>query len=325
MDWLEYIKNLIISGAVAENPAVMTASGWKQDKDGNWIQQPNKESKELANNLTKLGEAAITAPTVTGDIQGLYQLFRHPVKTGKEIGQTVKDIAWFVRHPKAVKVYHANDEGEIFDLKDAFTASPENIGVHVTPDVEITKQFGDNPISAWIPKSDTQTIDISFNNYQLLSDRFRYGGGQEDLVGNQDYLIKLLKTYKANPQIKDGLLESNIGTRIPLRRETFPKMNHRDQVRAERLFDQGEKYAAQEDWEGLERVNQEANDLLSRNNYKVIKYHNKSFEEVPMGHDGTCYIVTDPSVFFNPLSTFQQRMNFVDEAKYPAMYVVKND
>lgn len=34
---LESLKNAIIGGAVAENPAVMTASGWKYS-NGKWIQ-----------------------------------------------------------------------------------------------------------------------------------------------------------------------------------------------------------------------------------------------------------------------------------------------
>lgn len=44
----------------AENPAVMTASGWKQDKNGNWKQERTPESDQLADNLAEL---SWTSPT----------------------------------------------------------------------------------------------------------------------------------------------------------------------------------------------------------------------------------------------------------------------
>lgn len=81
-----------IGAAMAENPAVMTASGWQQNKQGNYVQKRTKGSDQLASNLETIGTTAITAPTLAQDITGIYNIVRHPVQTGKTIYTTGKDI-----------------------------------------------------------------------------------------------------------------------------------------------------------------------------------------------------------------------------------------
>ena len=82
-NWLEQIKNAIIGGSIAENPAVLIASGWRQDEKGNWIQQPSRQSKQLATNLKTIGEAGITAPTLSADIGLIIKGITHPINTAK--------------------------------------------------------------------------------------------------------------------------------------------------------------------------------------------------------------------------------------------------
>ena len=88
----DIFNNIMIGAAVADNPSVMTASGWNQNKNGKYTQKRTKESDQLASNLGTVGTAAITAPTLAQDITGIYNVVRHPVQTGKAIYTTGKDI-----------------------------------------------------------------------------------------------------------------------------------------------------------------------------------------------------------------------------------------
>lgn len=63
--WLDKFVNASIGAQVADAPAVMTASGWQLDNNGNWHQQQTKETDKLAKNLAIIGgagAAAMTAP-----------------------------------------------------------------------------------------------------------------------------------------------------------------------------------------------------------------------------------------------------------------------
>ena len=51
-----------VGAAMAENPAVMTASGWKQDKQGDYIQKRTKGSDQLAENLAVISWMAPSHP-----------------------------------------------------------------------------------------------------------------------------------------------------------------------------------------------------------------------------------------------------------------------
>lgn len=58
----DIFNNIMIGAAVADNPSVMTASGWKQDKEGNYIQKRTKGSDQLADNLSVLSWTSPTHP-----------------------------------------------------------------------------------------------------------------------------------------------------------------------------------------------------------------------------------------------------------------------
>lgn len=125
---------------VAENPAIATASGWKQDKDGNWVQRPDKESAKLADNLAVIAETAISAPTLVSDVVGLAHIIRHPIQAVRSIPNIAKSAWWFGTHPNHIKVYHVNQHTkEAFDLRNARVASKTDIGLHVSPNKESFK------------------------------------------------------------------------------------------------------------------------------------------------------------------------------------------
>ena len=51
-----------IGAAMAENPAIMAASGWQQDKQGDYVQKRNKGSNELAEDLAVISWMAPSHP-----------------------------------------------------------------------------------------------------------------------------------------------------------------------------------------------------------------------------------------------------------------------
>lgn len=88
-----WLSNATQVGSIAENPSVMTASGWRVDKGKvKQDQQNTKEVKQLRDNLTTIGEAGATAPTLVGDVEGLYNVVRHPVQTYNMIKLAAKEI-----------------------------------------------------------------------------------------------------------------------------------------------------------------------------------------------------------------------------------------
>lgn len=310
-DWLQKIKNAIIGGAVAESPAVMTASGWQQDREGNWKQEHSKGSQQLAENIAIIGEAGITAPTLVSDIGLVIKGIRHPIRTAKTVGQAVQDMLWFLKNPKATKVYHVNRQGKIFNLQDSRTASSDNIGIHVTPDINIARTFNQNAsvMEAYIPKHNAETIDIGSNDYRLLSNDIIFDSRPEssmnyhDAAGEPKLLYNLLQKYKANPIKKGNKIYTSKRVSIPLRDETFPNLPLQDQQKLDKIIEEGSKVdfslTPQKFNERATRLNQQANDILSKNGKKVIKYINTNPAEVHQGK-GVSYIITDPNVFYVP-------------------------
>lgn len=205
---LGWLKNATLGAAIAENPAVATASGWSIDsKTGKVSQHPPTEAeRQLGNNLFTIGEVAITAPTLVSDIGVIASAVRHPIRTTKTVGNIVKDVKWFKQHPGYNKVYHVNKKGETFSLQDARTASPSNIGIHVTPHKHISKTFNQNApvMEAYIPRADMETIDIGANDYRLLSNDYivdsrPFPWSYYDGSGNPQLYLNLLRKYGADP------------------------------------------------------------------------------------------------------------------------------
>lgn len=81
----KFINNTITS-AMADAPSVMIASGWKQDKDGNWIQEPTKETNQLAENL----EIISMTPDMPSLVKGLWELGRYGYKLIPRMGRQIK-------------------------------------------------------------------------------------------------------------------------------------------------------------------------------------------------------------------------------------------
>lgn len=329
------LSNLVQASAIVESPSVMTASGWRIDRNGKakQNQQNTKEIKQLRNNLATIGEAGVTAPTLVGDVGALYNAVRHPVQTGKAVWKAGQDALWFLRNPRAVKVYHGSREN--FNLNQARTASRNNIGIHVSPKKQIAEKFGENGgyvKSAYIPKHNMETIDIGANDYRLISNDLKLSARPSestsfyDAAGNPKLFYKLLQEQGANPSYKFNpwftsakkVIHTENNVSIPLRNKTWKNISSKANEEAEQILSDA-NFSGLKTKEEIEnkaiQLNQRANDLLSKNNKKVIKYNNTNPYE---GGGGTSYIITDPSVFYNP-----QKYNWeqiINRTKYPIMY-----
>ena len=338
-----WLSNAAQVGSIAENPSVMTASGWRVDRGkAKQDQQNNKEVKQLRNNLATIGEAGVTAPTMVGDIGALVTAVRHPVQTGKTIWKAGQDALWFLRNPRATKVYHGTPSKEFTNLNQARTASQSNIGIHVTPKKEIAESFvrfrGGNDghlLEGYITKYNMETIDIGANDYRLFSNNWirRKTQGQYPAsthkVGITTYYDthpeailerSLYKKYGGNPSVSQsgrGLMLDNDVT-IPLQKETCPNMPTKARQQMDKILKEGSSSELKngETYQSRAlRLNQQAAKIASNNGKKVIKYINTNPSE---GGGGVSYIVTDPSVFYNPQRyNWQQIMN---RTKYPIMY-----
>lgn len=341
-----WFKNASQVAAIAENPSVMTASGWTIDSKTGKAKQDSfntSERNKLADNLAKIGEAGVTAPTMVGDINALATAIRHPVQTGKAVWKAGQDVLWFMKNPKAVKVYHGTPNKEFTNLRQSRTASENNIGVHVTPKKEIAESFvrfrgsdGAHILEGYIPKHNMETIDIGANDYRLFSNNFKRSAttGQKP-VSEQFGIISydthpeavleksLYKKYGGSPSVSDDgrrlYLDNDVT--IPLQKETWPNMPTKARQQMDKIISEGESRTLK-DFETYRdrsiRLNQQAAKIASDNGKKVIKYVNTNPSE---GGGGVSYMITDPKVFYNPQKyNWQQIMN---RTKYP--FIIGNE
>ena len=156
------------------------------------------------------GETYMAPPLATGALTqvnpefDLLTGFRGALTSG-----LLDDVSWFVRHPRAKKVYHGS--ADKFDLRDARTASEGNIGIHVSPNKEIAESFALRNRGvineAYMPGHDATTIDIWDNDARLLSNAFKREARNytDDAVSTgyyygDDYWFNLLEKHGADPK-----------------------------------------------------------------------------------------------------------------------------
>lgn len=229
---------------------------------------------------------------------------------GKGISYVTKrlpKIQKFITHPTYTKVYHGSNKN--FQLKDAVPYSATNVGIHVTPSKKMAQSFvkGDDASlkSAYIPKENATTIDIWENNWRWLDKNHRFqarpkgSGSSYATAGNDELKFNLLKQAGANPSYSKNysgqtILNTEDDAIINLRQQfkNIPDKEADEIVKLGNTFDMSVNLKAR----ALD-LNRRTSELLSKNNYKVIKYNNSSAYE---GGGGTAYAITDPSVFWTP-------------------------
>ena len=219
----------------------------------------------------------------------------------------MNNLRSYLLHPNYKTVYHGSPYP--FDIKNAWTATPNDIGLHVAENkatADIMKEHGGVVYKLRIPKEDTQTIDLGKNGANHLSEFFHMKAAPKEEYYNfydtspgDDFRINVIRNAGGDPSINETsthlYLENPVD--INLRKLVFPNIKMKDQVEADNIL---RSYNALHNaytgrplnFKMVRQYNQQASDLLSRNGYKVIKYHNAN----PFEGGGTAYMITDSSV-----------------------------
>lgn len=292
-------KNAILGATMADQPAIMTASGWRQNEKGDYVQdqQNDPDIKKLKSNLSSISEMSPSHPigvALFGFGKGIqYGLQNLPV------------VQKLISHPTWQKIYHGSPFR--FSWKEAKPYSKANIGLHVSPNKKVAESFSNNIIDGYAPKPKRETIDIGFNNYKLLNDKYKFiarpKGGYDSYptVLPDTKRFNMLKEAGANPSITlegKSILRGDqyiMNTENPaiLNLRKNLKLSKQANVQADKIMEKSKAIFPNKD----EILNKEATELLSKDGIKTIKYHNVYATE---GGGGESWILTDPSIVWNP-------------------------
>lgn len=151
---------------IAEAPSVMTASGWRVDRNGKAVQdqQNNPAVKQLRDNLATIGEAAVTAPTAVKDVELAYQAVRHPIQTARAVKTAVQEGT------KVVKQLVAKGKNAVQRFK-------ESRNGNVTQNFLKFVGGNGNPTTPAIPRTTAQIE---------MYDRLKSAGVNMDKIGIED-------------------------------------------------------------------------------------------------------------------------------------------
>lgn len=173
-----------IGAAMAENPAIMTASGWQQDKQGDYVQKRTKESDQLADNLSVLSWTSPTHPgTAIIDAaitKGVFPLIKFTAnKALKTAAKTGNNYARNKIINRELNQQIKNFDGTV---SENYFNSPYNwYRITESPEVYGIKEMGKN----------VTTIDAS--DMYIPSNQFRLGVIDNNLTFRDGYWYKPLK------------------------------------------------------------------------------------------------------------------------------------
>ena len=174
----------MIGAAMAENPAVMTASGWKQDKAGNYIQKRTKGSDQLADNLSVLSWASPTHPGTAIIDAAINKVIFPSIKfTANKALETVAKTGNNYARSKIIS-RGLNQQIKNFDgtVSENYFNSPYNwYRITESPEVYGIKEMGKN----------VTTIDAA--DMYIPSNQFRLGVIDNNLTFRDGYWYKPLK------------------------------------------------------------------------------------------------------------------------------------
>lgn len=298
---LNKFRNITIGAAMAESPAVMIASGWRQNNKGDYVQdqQDSEGVKQLRDNLSSISEMSPTNPAgVT-----LFGIGR-----GIQFGlQKLPQIQKMLTHPTWQKIYHGSPFN--FTWKQARNSSRSSIGLHVTPNKKIADSFnsGSPVLEGYAPKPKVETIDIGFNNYDLVNPKYTMqakpanSGNCYDIVLPDTKRIQMLERAGANPTISVKTKGKKSGNIYKLNTENTVNLNLQKELKLSKSATQKANNIIQRsraDFQNKDEIlNKETSDLLSKDGVKTIRYQNVNPTE---GGGGESWILTDPSIVWNP-------------------------
>ena len=224
-------------------------------------------------------------------------------------------------YPTYTKIYHGSPD--LFNLKNARTASYKGSGLHVSPRREIAESFaGENGhiMTGYIPSANTESIDTWGNGIESLGKYTPPTSGRW-AAGDNSFLESILQSqgvpykYRSNGVWNDYLhdfervMDLEKEANIDLLKISYPNIPESEYLYLETLNNRMKEIKSarrslskgSEEYNRLTEeataINQIANDILKKYGYNVIKYNNTAPFE---GGGGTSYLVTDPSVIKTP-------------------------
>lgn len=327
--FINWFTNATIGAAMAENPAIMTASGWKQ-KDGQWEQKPTKESKQLAENIATISTFSPTNPaTAIGD-----------VIINKLIPPTFQLAKSYLKHPTWQTYYHGSPVP--FNIKEAKMGTPYDMGLHFTKNKKVAKSFVDGSSSGVVykfraPRPKVTTSDLHDNGVQHLQQNYKLQSRRNYDFNIQDkQLLQDLKNsgidYKITKNDGYGFIGSKNYYRLKLNQDI--NINPRDRFlkvipkNKQKLFNQKadeiindfnklkSKSGNQE--EALSELNTRSSKLLDNSGITTVRYYNTN------PYEGTIesYWINNPNKI-DPLFNFK-KTNTVYGISSPISSIINN-
>ena len=192
-----WFKNASQVAAIAENPAVMTAAGWTIDSKTGKANQNSfntSERNKLADNLAKIGEAGITAPTMVGDIEGLYNIVRHPKQTYNFVQKGLKSIPLFKQEAKIGDLLNNTQ----YITKDIESGALE--GFKDTYKYYSSDKYIEHLKSTGLSEKEAKELqDFKLNN--LLRTRINFNHMDPNAYGHNTVSTKGVLTTELNPKV----------------------------------------------------------------------------------------------------------------------------
>lgn len=192
--FLNQIKNVLIGASVAENPAVATASGWKQDEDGNWVQKQDKDTKKLSKNLAVL---STTSPVL--DILNLYK----PLKAN---GVSLENLLKYKIGEGAGAIVLENTPNKV--LKVIFNGY-QRVKNHI-PNTAKVERVGSTKEN--IPIYSQQKLNTSFNWNKVLKKLDKAMENKGFKIVNDPNVQ--YRAYRHNDIVIDDISPDNVGTTL---------------------------------------------------------------------------------------------------------------
>ena len=140
--FMDRFRNTVLGATMADQPAMMTASGWRQDNNGNYVQdqQNHPDVEKLRDNLAVIAGTADGEAGISFGMEDLFKVkqaadvFRKSInKTKLKVKEPTLNVGWGPK--QTIKVTHATD-------------SEEPLRLFFDKRYDVTRE-GANPFGVW--------------------------------------------------------------------------------------------------------------------------------------------------------------------------------
>lgn len=217
-DFLNLLRNGVIGATMADQPAVMTASGWRQDSNGNYVQdqQNHPDVEKLRDNLAVIAGTADGEAGISFGMEDLLKVkqaadvLRKSInKTRLKVKEPTLNVGWGPK--QTIHVQHASD-------------SPEPLQLFFDKRWDVTNE-GANPFGVWFQGKWGQPRTIHTNSLpgkaekaekarQVFANRkYKHEGDltlDKPMTTVGDVPDRSVLSYEAEKMGADGIIYNNV-------------------------------------------------------------------------------------------------------------------